>query len=660
MANVGPTLWFCRDNSTGATAGNGTIGWSSVTQWAALTAVAAGVLCRQTTAGAPAIGNERVFVCIIAGTTLSAEPTWVLTKGAKTAETAGPTWQECTGQPGVNGDATDSPTWTQNKNTAVTLGLIIYDSVSASLQIVSTAGTTGNGAQPSFSATAGVTTSDNTVTWTSLGLASGFGVWAAPFARVQSAIATNWMIAGNSLFVGDDHAETQATAETITFPGTLSAPNYAYSIDHAGSVTLLGATLKSGASVTTTGNSALTIQGSGLGSGFATSGFTYSAGSGAVAAGVTYGNSNVAVAQAINCAFVKAGTSAGAALTLGRVNASVRLVNCTYQVGNVSDQLAAPGDVIWTNTPNAIQGATLPTNLIATGTSGIMLIIDGVDLSALGSGKTIFPGGNATGRYLLKNSKLGSGVTVAGTPSGSATVDVINCDSAGTNYIFQRYWEQGTQIPETVLVRTGGASNGVTALSSKATTTANSNWTLPFSSQPIAIYNTITGTNRGVTLYGIYNGTAIPNNDDIWIEAEYFGSASSPQASFANNTKANNLATGSALTADSTSVWTSLVTARQNSYAYSVGAVMVPIANTRAFFCTTAGTSAGSEPGGYASAVDGGSVTDGGAVFRAGWRFSLAVTLSSPQPAMAGPIYVTVNAAKVSSTYWVDPLINLS
>jgi len=206
------------------------------------------------------------------------------------------------------------------------------------------------------------------------------------------------------------------------------------------------------------------------------------------------------------------------------------------------------------------------------------------------------------------------------------------------------------------VVRTGGASDGTTPISWKIVTTASATWTFPFSSLPISLWNATTGANRTVTVYGVANSATVPNNDDIWIECSYLGSSSSPLASFKSNTKDSILGTNAALTADTTSAWDSAATARANSTAYSVGDIRKVASNSgRIFFCTTAGTSAGSEPGGYSSAVDGGSVTDGSAVFRAGYRFSMAVTLTSPQPQMAGDIRTTVKVGKASATYYVDP-----
>jgi hypothetical protein len=219
------------------------------------------------------------------------------------------------------------------------------------------------------------------------------------------------------------------------------------------------------------------------------------------------------------------------------------------------------------------------------------------------------------------------------------------------------------QTTSASVVRTGGASDGTTPVSHKVATTSLLTTTNLAASAgfhnaiPLTIWNAVTGTNRNVTLYGIVNATAVPYNDEVWMDVEYLGSATTPQGSFATSAKANILSSHSALTADSSSAWDSAATAWQSNHTYSAGDIIKASTNPgRLFFCTAGGTSTnGSIPGGYASAVDGGVVTDNGATFRAGCRFSITVTLSSPQPQEAGYLYVYPKFAKASTTYFLDP-----
>lgn len=455
---------------------------------------------------------------------------------------------------------------------------------------------------------------------------------------------------------------------TLTSPGTAGNPCFIYCVDHSGTVPPVSADLRTTATVTTTGASSLAMA-----AGFAyVYGITFNGGTGNNAAAIAVGGSNAAWWSLDTCALARKSTaSATEAIAIGSSigarRSAVSLNNTTLQFGNTGDSLAVYNcDFHWRNTASAIAGATLPTTLLgnATGTNATngSVILEGVDLSALGSGKTLVGDYGAAKKFFLKDCKLGASVTVAATPTnqGGAETYVVRSDSAGTNYRNEKYQYMGTQVVETTIIRTGGASDGMTGLSWKLTTTANSKWVLPFEALPIAIWNATTAANVTATIEGVWNAAALPNNDDFWFELEYLGASGNPQGSFKTGSKADNLATGSALTA-STQAWDSLVTARADSTAYSVGDVRKVASNPgRIFFCTTAGTTAGSEPGGYATAVDGDSITDNTAVFRAGMRFKLAVTATSPQPAQAGTMYVYAKAAKASSTFWIDPLAVLS
>src|SRR4249920_3600668 len=132
------TTWYCNAGDQSTT------GHYAVSKWATGATIAAGALRRQN--AAPTVGNERVFVCIVAGTThATTEPTCVVTRGGKTTDNT-VTWQECTGASAVNGDLTNTPSWTGVTGglaTAITLGAIIKRNNAASYWICSTAGNTG-------------------------------------------------------------------------------------------------------------------------------------------------------------------------------------------------------------------------------------------------------------------------------------------------------------------------------------------------------------------------------------------------------------------------------------------------------------------------------------------------------------------------------------
>jgi hypothetical protein len=166
-------------------------------------------------------------------------------------------------------------------------------------------------------------------------------------------------------------------------------------------------------------------------------------------------------------------------------------------------------------------------------------------------------------------------------------------------YSSSRYAYEGTETTETSIVRTGGAvdPNGQ-AQSRRIVTTANCQWLRPFRCEPWAIWNETTGADVTVTVYG--NGASVPLTDEVWIECEYLGDASSSLGAIKTTTKANVLATGAAGTSDSSS-W-------------------------------AGGTTA----------------------------FKLVATLSSPQPGRPGLIHVRPKIGKLSATFYLDPKVELS
>lgn len=428
------------------------------------------------------------------------------------------------------------------------------------------------------------------------GTASGAD-WAN--AKLTLAAAFTAGAAGDSFWVSEDHAETGTAANTLTAPGTAANPCFIYCVNHSGSVPPVSADLRTTATITTTTTGTITIQQNSY-----YYGITFSAGSGASNASITIGTGNDGFLSFNSCALVLGGTGGSSRINLAGTSAGseIRFNNVPVTFNSINQFITInSGRFFWSNTASAIVGATIPTKLFGAGTfdDGGKIVITGVDLSALGSGKTIVGASTQPFDVILQDCKLGASVTLAAASSivNSANVYVIRCDSSGTNYRTEKYMYPGSQSTETTIVRTGAASDGTTPISQKIVTTANSKWVLPFDAIPITIWNDSTSAITTLTIYGTTTGGGVPKDDEIWIDVEYLGSSLTPQGSFITSSKADNLAASAAT-------------------------------NNSADGSTWGGGGAGN---------------------------GFKIVCPSFTPGQAGPINIYLRAAKASSTYYIDP-----
>lgn len=333
--------------------------------------------------------------------------------------------------------------------------------------------------------------------------------------------------AGDTIYVAHNHAETQASAMTITAKGTQASPCRVICVNSAGSVPPVSADLATTATVTTTGANSLTISGAAF---CYFEGIAFNAATGANTSAMSVNGTSNAAMIFKNCAFNKNSTSGnanGINFGSGGRNTTV-LVNCTLGYGNTGDSSIVSGNFIWRDTPSAITGS-VPTTIFKDNNNERYYVIEGVDLSALGSGATLFAALQTGNSAVLKDCKLGASVTVASAPSGPYTnIDVVRCDSGDTNYRTERYAYQGTLTTETTTVRTGGASDGTTTIAWKIVPTANNERDFPFECFPISIWNETTGSAVTLTIEGTWGGGAVPTTADIWMDVEYLGTSGNP------------------------------------------------------------------------------------------------------------------------------------
>jgi hypothetical protein len=476
--------------------------------------------------------------------------------------------------------------------------------------------------------------------------------WETSYANLTSAYAA--VTAGDTIFVAHDHAETTpgATSLTFTSPGTPS--NLLKVICQNRTTGVAAAT----ANVAVVGNFGITFFGSTYFYGIQ---FVRPVGS-AVGGNFLIQSQATATANFAaksiyeSCKFShNTGNSAASIisfLALDQTSLTVVLSNTVLSFANTSQGIALRGaNVIWKNTPSAIVNtAIVPTSFlkpIGTSTIAGSLLIEDVDLSALGASTTLFPDVvSLANRIVMKRVRLGPSVTItSGIQANTGQrIVLMGCASSGGVVRHEKYDKKGTSVQDRNIIRTGGST-----ISKKITTTAFSSWFDPHVSLPWTVFNTDTGTNT-LTVCGVYNSTVLPNNDEIWISADYLNTANADGV-MVNSTIANPITANTTLSAD-TSVWNGAVAARIDSTVYVLNDVVKTSNNSsRIFFCTTAGTSNTAEPAGYTTAVDGSVVTDGTAAFTAGMRFKMSTIFTAGQ---VGSIFVKVHAAKTSNTYYID------
>jgi hypothetical protein len=428
--------------------------------------------------------------------------------------------------------------------------------------------------------------------------------WTNAYVTLTAAIAGS--AAGDDIWVAADHAESTAGAVSLVFPGSSASPNRVICAIHTGTVPPVSADLRTTATVSTTGANAITIRGNTY-----IYGIIFNAGSAANSASLSIGGVGSAITTMVSCGLVLNNTNAASRIRIespGNTSHSVLLRNTTMTFGSTSQRcLVNATRWRWENTASAIAGATIPTTLFDMDTGNVTTTtLHGVDLSALtsGTGSTIFGfAANQPALNILQDCKLGSGVTVAATPTANYASEtfVIRSNSGAVSYTTELYAGLGTETVETTIVRTGGFAVNGTTIAKKYVTGANAKQHKPFAAIPIAVANSTTGSNRTVTVYGVWGGGAVPTNADIWFDVYYLGSASTPQATVVTNGKDDVLATATNQTADASSTW-------------------------------------------------GGSTT----------KFKMTVTLSSPQPQLAGEMYVRIYCGAASSTFYVCPKVELS
>lgn len=359
--------------------------------------------------------------------------------------------------------------------------------------------------------------------------------------------------AGGRVFAKNDSAESTAGSITLQSPGTAASPTQLLSCDWTSDTPDSNA-LQAGASVTVTGNVTLSMNGHAY-----AYGMTFQ--KGATSAGTfQFCGDNTSLGWTLEECVLKTASGLattinfGAGLAVNIDDQILTLINTDFEL-NSTGTINVRCRVVWRG--GAITGTTTPTTLFTLTSPPCELFLSGVDLSSYGSGENLISVASAqTTRWHLENCKLGSSVSVTtGSVAGpgGATGQLVNCDSADTNYRYHKQDYCGTITQETTIVRTGGASDGTTPISRKMVSTANSKFYSPLISDPVIVWNDTPGSYTA-TIEVVTDNVTL-TDAEAWAEVEYLGTSGFPLSLFASDRATNILSTPANQTTSS-ETWT--------------------------------------------------------------------------------------------------------
>lgn len=429
-----------------------------------------------------------------------------------------------------------------------------------------TAGTSG-ASEPTWTITKAGTTNDGTAVWTEITGSSTYNTnpanMLAPHARMENAAA--WMAAGDTLYLGNHHAQTQGTSViSCTFPGTITAPNYIYVVDDTQSTV----TLASGATITMTTTGQYLVQGCIYVESSAVGGLLITVGSGANSGSLTIGSTSSPFQVWKNVDFVNGGTSGGNMTVGGAASGTCgrfELVNCRYKAANAAGGFICQGKIRFVNL-GIISGGTTLTNLVKNSGHGIAydVVFDGCDFSNLGTTTNLMVGGTMTqiGNVLFQNCKLPASWSglILSTDFTTCGVSVAfhGCDTADAMFAEQRQDVVGKIVQETA---TYTRTDGATVPNSKSGGTdpqplswkimPNANCIYPsqvLKSDPIPVMDLITGdaivgVPMTLTAHALADQVAAITNAVFWMEVSYPGTAGSTLNTIVDNKPTSGLAT---------------------------------------------------------------------------------------------------------------------
>ena len=369
--------------------------------------------------------------------------------------------------------------------------------------------------------------------------------WANAWTSLRSALAPS--VAGDRVFVASGHYELEAVSGSFNWSAGSSIHNPIQIISADKTSGAPPTTYQKGATFQTT-----TVQLTPCTSGCPFyKGMKFIAGNGASAVNfVAQTSTGTGFYRAVfdDCDLQLGSSDAGARFYLSQHSGEGPFYkNTRFKFGNAGQRMEwgnfSTGGFLRVEGGGIDPAGASPTILLSySGMQNAKIEFDGFDASHLATSAALlaFMSGEAR-RATFANVKLPpswSGSPVATISKPASWVSLFNCDGANTNYKLWHKSTYGEVRDETTLVKTGGASDGVTPI---AWQMAGASWvgypSGALQSPPIAKWNETTGTPITVTVDVLHDSVTALTDQDMWLEVTYLSESGSPLGVWTDNRK---------------------------------------------------------------------------------------------------------------------------
>lgn len=250
------------------------------------------------------------------------------------------------------------------------------------------------------------------------------------------------------------------------------------------------------------------------------------------------------------------------------------LIDCTLRFG------AAGQGIVLGNAPSTFTmiggglhaSSVAITTLIQGGGTGATgnILLDGLDLSAAALNFNF----SDAGAYAFRAVGCTMPVGWTGSITSGSGAMLMDCESVGNDsgsaiHRRERKTMFGRLQDETTIIRTDGASDGITPLAWKFTTSSDCGYPYEVLSTPwIEVWNGSAGSVKTVTLELLHDSLTALNNDEVWVEVVYMGTSGSTRRSLARSRRG--LLEGASAVASSTASWVTTGLTNPNAQRVSI------------------------------------------------------------------------------------------